>query len=133
MKTTVFYLDLPVLWSYTAGRNMQSSQTWSKIVVGLLTEEDKVRIYYNVENARVYRSAGPNYVEITAEMAPAVEFLINTYPEYTNIDSLPLENVADQINIASLLYEKGLLITGEPLQPMYDEPGKDSDDTDDQL
>ena len=34
----------------------------------LLTEEDKVRIYYNVENARVYRSAGPNYIEITAEV-----------------------------------------------------------------
>lgn len=99
----------------------------------LLTEEDKVRIYYNVENARVYRSAGPNYLEINAEMAPAVEFLINTYPEYTSIESLPMENVSDQINIASLLYEKGLLITGEPLQPTYDEPGNESDVSDEKL
>ncbi|GFS24767.1 bifunctional lysine-specific demethylase and histidyl-hydroxylase NO66-like [Elysia marginata] len=99
----------------------------------LLTEEDKVRVYYNVENARVYRSAGPNYIEITAEMAPAVEFLINTYPDYTSIENLPMENVSDQINVASLLYEKGLLITGEPLEPTYDEPGDESDETDDQL
>ncbi|CAL1540945.1 unnamed protein product [Lymnaea stagnalis] len=99
-------------------------------VLRLLTEEDKVRIYYNVENARVYRSAEPNFIEIPAEWAPAVEYLINTYPEYTSIENLPLENVADQINIASTLYEKGLLITGEPLEPTYDEPGDETDDGD---
>ncbi|XP_059176913.1 ribosomal oxygenase 1-like [Physella acuta] len=99
-----------------------------KGVLRLLTEEDKVRIYYNVENARVYRSTEPNFIEITAEMAPAVEYLINAYPEYTSIESLPLENIADQINVVSLLYEKGLLITSEPLEPTYDEPGDDTDE-----
>lgn len=28
----------------------------------------------------------------------------------------------------SVLYEKGLLITGEPLEPTYDEPGDDTDE-----
>lgn len=99
-------------------------------VLRLLTEEDKVRIYYNVENARVYRSAEPNFIEIPAEWAPAVEYLINAYPDYTSIESLPLENLADQISVASTLYEKGLLITGEPLEPTYDEPGDETDDGD---
>ncbi|KAI8784815.1 bifunctional lysine-specific demethylase and histidyl-hydroxylase NO66-like isoform X2 [Biomphalaria pfeifferi] len=96
----------------------------------LLTEEEKVRVYYNVENARVYRTGEPNFIEITAEMAPAVEFLINAYPEYTSIESLPLENIADQLSIATILYEKGLLITGEPLETTYDEPGDDTDEGD---
>ncbi|KAK6999567.1 bifunctional lysine-specific demethylase and histidyl-hydroxylase NO66-like isoform X1 [Biomphalaria glabrata] len=98
--------------------------------VRLLTEEEKVRVYYNVENARVYRTGEPNFIEITAEMAPAVEFLINAYPEYTSIESLPLENIADQLSIATILYEKGLLITGEPLETTYDEPGDDTDEGD---
>uniref|UniRef100_A0A0B7A3G8 Bifunctional lysine-specific demethylase and histidyl-hydroxylase n=1 Tax=Arion vulgaris TaxID=1028688 RepID=A0A0B7A3G8_9EUPU len=97
----------------------------------LLTEEDKVRIYYNVDNARVYRTIGPNFFEITPEMAPAVEHLINVYPEYTSIESLPVENVSDQLNLASMLYERGLLITQEPLEHTYDEPG--DEETDDNL
>ncbi|XP_012939129.1 ribosomal oxygenase 1 [Aplysia californica] len=96
----------------------------------LLTEEDEVRVYYSVENARVYRGAGPNYMQVSAEMAPAVECLINAYPEYTAVESLPLENVPDQLNIVSMLYEKGLLITSEPLEITYDEPGNETEDDD---
>ncbi|KAH9499629.1 Ribosomal oxygenase 1 [Bulinus truncatus] len=94
----------------------------------LLTEDEKVRIYYNVENQRVYRTGEPNFIEITAELAPAVEFLINVYPEYTTIESLPSENITEQLNIVTILYEKGLLITGEPLETTYDEPGDETDD-----
>lgn len=33
-----------------------------------------------------------------------------------------------QLNIVSMLYEKGLLITEEPLEPTYDEPGDEIND-----
>jgi len=94
----------------------------------LLTEEDQVRIYYNVENARVYRGVAPAYMEISPELAPAVEHLINAYPDFTVVESLPLENVSDQLSIISILYEKGLLITSEPLESTYDEPGDTTED-----
>ena len=93
----------------------------------LLTEEDTVRIYYSVDNARVYRASGPHYMEISPEMAPAVEHLINAYPEYTVVETLPMENLSEQLNVASLLYEKGLLITSEPLETTFDE-GEDTED-----
>jgi len=93
----------------------------------LLTEDDTVRIYYSVDNARVYRASGPHYMEISPEMAPAVEHLINAYPEYTVVETLPMENLSEQLNVASLLYEKGLLITSEPLETTFDE-GEDTGD-----
>ena len=53
-----------------------------------------------------------------------MEFLIQSYPEYVAVDSLPCGTVNDKVEIASILYDKGLLITKEPLDLNLD----DSDD-----
>ncbi|XP_046577340.1 bifunctional lysine-specific demethylase and histidyl-hydroxylase NO66-like [Haliotis rubra] len=90
-------------------------------VIRLVTEEDQVRIYHCLENSRVYHGNEPQFIEILAEAAPAVEYLIHAYPEYIAIDSLPLDNLQDRIDIARDLYERGLLITGDPLEPLYEE------------
>ncbi|XP_041351839.1 ribosomal oxygenase 1-like isoform X2 [Gigantopelta aegis] len=91
-----------------------------KGVIRIITEEDQVRIYHCLENARIFREVEPQYIEIQAEVAPAVEFLIHNYPEYIPVDSLPLDSLEERISIAKDLYEKGLLITGDPLEPLYD-------------
>ena len=54
-------------------------------------------------------------------MAPAVEHLVHSYPDYVAVDSLPLSSVEERVEIASLLYDKGLLVTGEPLDAMYED------------
>ncbi|XP_076464273.1 ribosomal oxygenase 1-like isoform X2 [Babylonia areolata] len=95
-------------------------------VLRMLTEEDEVRIYHSLENARVYHGNTPQYIEISSEMAPAVEYLIDVYPEYVPIECLPLETLEEKLSIASTLYDKGLLMTEEPLKTMYDE-GSDSE------
>lgn len=91
-----------------------------KGVLRLLTEEDDVRIYHTLDNARVYHGNEPQFINISAEAGPAVEFLIHSYPEFVTIDSLPLATLDEKIAIASMLYEHGVLLTSEPLDPIDD-------------
>ncbi|KAL4237783.1 hypothetical protein ACF0H5_002495 [Mactra antiquata] len=93
----------------------------------LVREDDSVCIYHNLENARVYHGREPQFIEISPELAPAVEFLLHSYPEYVSVDSLPSPSVDENVEIASVLYDKGLLITGEPLESVHVD---DSDDDD---
>ncbi|XP_048737323.1 ribosomal oxygenase 1-like isoform X2 [Ostrea edulis] len=86
-----------------------------KGILRLLTEEDEVRIYYSLENTRLYHEVEPTFIQISAEVGPAVEFLIHSYPKYVTVESLPLPSIDQRIDVASMLYEKGLLITGEPM------------------
>ncbi|CAH1792356.1 unnamed protein product [Owenia fusiformis] len=83
----------------------------------LVSEEENVLIYHTLENARVHHGAEPQMIEITPEVAPAVEYLIQTYPEYTTIDNLPCNTLQEKMDISSLLYDKGLIITEDPLVP----------------
>ena len=63
------------------------------------------------------------------QLAPAVEFLIHSYPEYTSVDSLPAATVDEKVEIASTLYDKGLLITGEPLDSVHEDHDSSEDDS----
>ncbi|XP_064601898.1 ribosomal oxygenase 1-like [Liolophura sinensis] len=91
--------------------------------IRLLTEgEDQVHVYHCLENTRLYHGHGePQYIDISVEAAPAVEFLIHSYPEYVLVDDLPMESVQEKVNLARALYEKGLLRTETPLEPLNDE------------
>ncbi|XP_022332243.2 ribosomal oxygenase 1-like [Crassostrea virginica] len=89
-----------------------------KGILRLLTEEDEVRIYHSLENTRLYHEIEPTFIQISAEVAPAVEYLIHSYPKYVTVESLPLPSIDQRIDVASMLYEKGLLITGEQLLPL---------------
>ena len=33
------------------------------------------------------------------QMAPAVEYLLHSYPEYVTVDSFPMENVEEKVKI----------------------------------
>lgn len=62
------------------------------------------------------------------QLAPAVEFLIHNYPEYVTVDSLPSPTLDERVEIASVLYDKGLLITGEPLESLHAEDNDSDND-----
>ncbi|XP_071963683.1 ribosomal oxygenase 1-like [Antedon mediterranea] len=83
-----------------------------KTCLRLVMEEDAVLVYYNLENSKVYHGKPPQSFEIPAEAAVAVEYLLNTYPEYVPIKSLPtVGDMEDkQIEIAQVLFEKGILL-----------------------
>jgi len=83
--------------------------------VRLCVEGDACLIYHNLENARVYHEKEPQYLEVEAAAAPAIEYLLKIYPEYCTVEELPLKTIDEKIVVASCLYDKGLLVTGEPL------------------
>ncbi|KAK3092611.1 hypothetical protein FSP39_004927 [Pinctada imbricata] len=89
-----------------------------KGVLRLLTEEDEVRIYHCLGNTRVYHETDPNFFDIPPECALGVEYLIHKYPAYVTVDSLPLSTVEQKIDVATMLYEHGLLVTEEMLEPI---------------
>lgn len=89
-----------------------------KGILRLLTEEDEVRIYHSLENTRLYHEIEPTFIQISSEVAHAVEYLIHSYPKYVTVESLPLPSIDQRIDVASMLYEKGLLLTGEQLLPL---------------
>ncbi|KAG0410333.1 hypothetical protein HPB47_012545 [Ixodes persulcatus] len=79
----------------------------------LVVEEDSVRLYHSLDNSRVYQERDPQWVELDAERAPAVEALLHAYPGYLRIQELPLQGPTECMELASLLYDRGLLLTRE--------------------
>ncbi len=106
-----------------------------------MSEDDKVCVYHNLENTRIYHQVEPQFIEISDEvcwalmfyfgifqpkqnkkqkktpvllkkkslisnccfvlqMAPAVEYLLHSYPDYVTVDSLPMNNVDDKVQFS---------------------------------
>jgi len=104
-------------------------------VVRIVAEEDEIRLYHSLENSYdPNQEVEPHYIEIDSQHVEAVEYLIKTYPSYISIEQLPLETIEQkvknhdfdntitfnqqnfnffipclQLDIANLLYDKGLL------------------------
>lgn len=86
-----------------------------------LVSEEKVCVYHNLDNARVYHGAQSHCIEVNPEEAEAVEYLLRRYPDHVTIETLPLENLTKKLELANMLYERGLLMTREPLEPVEGE------------
>ena len=97
-------------------------------VIRLVTEEDKVCVYHNLDNIRIFEKVDPQFIELDSDMAPAVEMLLHRYPGYVKVDDFPLDNVQDRVELAAALYEKGILVTREPLDHMSESSSEDDDE-----
>lgn len=84
-------------------------------VARLLGEGGHLFLYYTVENSRVYHLEEPKCLEILPQQADAVELLLRSYPEFVRVGDLPCDSVEDQLSLATMLYDKGLLLTKMPL------------------
>ncbi|KAL5008323.1 hypothetical protein ScPMuIL_013904 [Solemya velum] len=98
-----------------------------KGVIRLVSEDDEVRIYHSLENSRVYHEKDPQYIEVPPENGPVVEYLLHSYPDFVTVDSFPMFTMDEKMEFATLLYEHGFLVTGGPLERIYE-----SDDDDDE-
>merc|ERR1712096_394421 len=90
--------------------------------VRLVTEEDSVLVYFSTENTREYQEVGEQSLEVGSDLAPAVEHLVTTYPAWVKVEDLPLEELEDRMKVAGDLWERGVLMTSEPLEAHYDDP-----------
>ncbi|XP_037799483.1 ribosomal oxygenase 1-like isoform X2 [Penaeus monodon] len=87
----------------------------------VVVEADNVRLYHTLENSREYHAEEPQFLEIVPESAPVVEALIHAYPKYITIENLPLEEESEKMAVVSGLWERGLLVTSQPLDASYDD------------
>jgi len=90
----------------------------------LVTSEEGVQLYYSTENTRQYREIDveEHSLEVGEESAPAVEQLINIYPGWLKVESLECEELEQRMRLAADLWEKGILMTSQPLESHYDDP-----------
>ncbi|KAL6043240.1 hypothetical protein STEG23_022760 [Scotinomys teguina] len=84
-------------------------------IARLVGEGGRLFLYYTVENSRVYHLEEPKCLEIYAQQADAMELLLRSYPEFVRVGDLPCDSVDDQLSLATMLYDKGLLLTKTPL------------------
>lgn len=86
-----------------------------------MVTEDKIRLYYHVENSLEYHGNELLFIEIEEEFAPAIEGLIMAYPEYVTVDSLDMPDSADKLSLADALWSRGLIMTEYPLENIEDD------------
>ncbi|KAJ0183498.1 hypothetical protein K1T71_001474 [Dendrolimus kikuchii] len=86
-----------------------------------LVSEDKIRLYYYVENSLEYHGSDLPFLEIEDELAPAVETLITTYPEYVAVENLDIPDDAGKLQLADALWGRGLIMTEYPLETIDDD------------
>ncbi|XP_067844770.1 ribosomal oxygenase 1 [Heptranchias perlo] len=84
-------------------------------IARLCGENGNILLYYTVENSRHYHKEEAKCIEIDPELADGVELLLCSYPQYIKVDNLPAGNLDDKISLAVALYERGLLMTENPL------------------
>uniref|UniRef100_W8AWA9 Bifunctional lysine-specific demethylase and histidyl-hydroxylase n=1 Tax=Ceratitis capitata TaxID=7213 RepID=W8AWA9_CERCA len=85
-------------------------------IMRLVQEEEKVRIYYYLDNSKEYCEYDPNFIEIEPDEAASVEVLIRSYPEYVGVSQLPLQDDERKIQMVTALWERGLLMTEKPFK-----------------
>jgi len=90
--------------------------------VRLVSEEDSVQVFFSTENTREYHEVGEQSLEVGSDLAPAVEHLITSYPAWVKVEDLPLDELEDRMKVAGDLWERGILMTNEPLEAHYDDP-----------
>jgi hypothetical protein len=59
---------------------------------------------------------------VDSDIASAVEELITGYPAWTSVEELPGDELEPKMRLVGDLWEKGILMTSQPLDPHYDDP-----------
>lgn len=85
-------------------------------ILRLVADGSSLRVYYYVDNALEYCKYEANFMEIQPSEAPAVEALMTSYPAYMKVAKLPLRSADRRIEVATALWERGLLMTEKPFK-----------------
>ncbi|KAM3956444.1 bifunctional lysine-specific demethylase and histidyl-hydroxylase NO66 [Aphomia sociella] len=85
-----------------------------------MVSEDKIRLYYYIENSLEYHGNELPYLEIEEDFAPAIETLILSYPQYVAVENLDVPNASDKLQIADALWSRGLIMAEYPLETIDD-------------
>lgn len=86
-----------------------------------MVSEDRIRLYYYVENSLEYHANDLPFLEIEEEFAPAIETLITSYPAYVSVENLDIPNDDDKLQLTDALWGRGLIMTEYPLENIEDD------------
>lgn len=81
-----------------------------------MVSEEKIRLYYHVENSLEYHGNELTYLEIEDDLAPALDALITSYPNYIAVESLAIPDDVAKLELADALWSRGLIMTEYPLE-----------------
>lgn len=82
--------------------------------------EDKLKVYYYVENSMEYDGSEVPYLEIEEDIAKGIEDLITAYPGYVSVESLSIEDGIKKVQLADALWSRGLIMSEYPLMIVDD-------------
>lgn len=85
-------------------------------ILRLVDEEGSLRVYFHTENSKEYHEYEPTFMEIEEDDTPVISMLVNEYPKYCTVESLPLDDDERKLAIVTDLWEKGLLMTDRNVQ-----------------
>lgn len=88
------------------------------------------RLYHALNNTRIYHQVEPTYLDIEPECLDAINMLMRSYPDFVAVEELPVVDIETKMQIVRSLYDRGLLVTEEPLSVAYPEDGNYSTATD---
>ncbi|KAK3748732.1 hypothetical protein QZH41_015680 [Actinostola sp. cb2023] len=84
----------------------------------LINDDEGVSVYHTMENSRVYHEVEPRKLDFTSEAGPAIECIFNAFPDFIKVGHLPHDNMEFKVDVVTMLYEKGILVTKDPLEPL---------------
>uniref|UniRef100_A0A1B0CIU9 Bifunctional lysine-specific demethylase and histidyl-hydroxylase n=1 Tax=Lutzomyia longipalpis TaxID=7200 RepID=A0A1B0CIU9_LUTLO len=89
-----------------------------KNIFRIVMEEESVRLYYHVNNSKVYHEYEPVFLEVDSEVAPVAEKLIHEYPRFLSASEMNIPDVSakDCLAMMTSLWENELLMTEEEPQ-----------------
>lgn len=82
----------------------------------VVREAGALRVYFSVDNSKEYHEYSQEFIEIDSTDAPILEFLIRCYPNYSKVSDFPVDDDDRKLNVATDLWEKGLLMSEHPIQ-----------------
>jgi len=73
-------------------------------------DEDSIYFHFNTKNSRQYREVAPQWIEFPIEATDALEFIINSFPNFVPIAELPLEEDSDKMAVVEALHAADILL-----------------------
>ena len=74
------------------------------------------RLYFNVENTRVYHEVDLKSIELDSVDAKNIKFLIRKYPKFCTANDLKFGDEQSKLELVMGLYEKGILISEKKIE-----------------
>ncbi|CAH0560476.1 unnamed protein product [Brassicogethes aeneus] len=134
-----------MLTSKGDGDYMKNGRVFNRVEIGLDTKirlvryyglrvvkenEQVSKIYYSCDNDKVYHGEEPQWLEIDNGLIPAMEKLQSIYPDFIEVEQLPIKEDTGKVQLVADLWEKGLLMTKNPLTAFSGEEDESDSETD---